>query len=62
MRPEVLVGPVNINPVVVHVVDQVTEILVLQDLCDVCISAFGVAAGLVCAVTVIGPGWEGISL
>ena len=62
MRPKVLVGPVDINPVVVHVVDQVTEILVLQDRCDVCISTFGVAAGLVCAVTVVRPGWGGVSL
>jgi hypothetical protein len=59
VRPEVLIISVDINPVLVHVVDQVAEVLVLQDRCDVGVSALGVAACLVCAVAVVGPGWEG---
>lgn len=35
MRPEVLVVAVDINPVLIHIVDQVTEVLVLQNRCDV---------------------------
>lgn len=59
MRPEVLVVSIHVNPVLVHVVDQVAEVLVLQDRCDVGVSALGVAARLVRAVAVVGPGWEG---
>ena len=35
VRPEVLVIPIDINPVLFHVVDQVTETLALQDRCDI---------------------------
>lgn len=59
VRPEVLVVSIHVNPVLVHVVDQVAEVLVLQDRCDVGVSALGVAARLVRAVAVVGPGWEG---
>lgn len=39
VRPEALVLTVDINPILIHVVDQVTEVLVLQDCCDVGVSA-----------------------
>lgn len=59
VRPEALVVAVDIDPILIHVVDQVTEVLVLQDGCDVGVSALRVTARLVCTVAVVGPGGSG---
>lgn len=59
VRPEALVLAVDIDPILIHVVDQVTEVLILQDCCDVGVSALRVTARLVCTVAVVRPGGSG---
>jgi hypothetical protein len=55
MFPERLIITINVNPVLVHVRDQIGAVLCLQNLRDVGVCARRVAVGLVCAVTVIRP-------
>lgn len=56
--PEGLVVPVDVNPVLVHVGEELGAILRLQDLGDIGVGAAGVTVGLVGAVTVVGPGFS----
>jgi hypothetical protein len=56
--PEGLVVTINVDPVLVHVRDQIGAVLCLQDLGDVGVCARGVAVGLVCAVAVVRPDIE----
>lgn len=56
MRPKGLVVPVDVNPVLVHVGEELRAALRLQDVRDVGVGAAGIAVGFVGAVAVVGPG------
>ena len=54
--PELLVATAVADPVLVHVCQEVTAVLSLQDLGDVGVFARGIAIGLVGTIAVVGPG------
>lgn len=62
MRPEGLVVPVDINPVLIHVGEEVVTALRLQDIRDIGVSAGRVTACLVGAVAVVGPGFVNMDI
>lgn len=55
VSPEALVVAVDVDPVVLHVGQEIGATLCCQDVRDVGIGTRGVATGLVGAVTVVGP-------
>jgi hypothetical protein len=55
VSPEGLVVAVDVDPVVLHVGQEISATLCCQDVGDVRVGTSGVAAGLVGAVTVVGP-------
>lgn len=61
VRPERLIVSVNINPVIIHVFEQIILALRLQDIGDIGVRASRIAARLVCAVTVIGPDYVNVT-
>lgn len=60
VSPETLVVAVDVDPVVLHVGQEIGATLFCQDVRDVGVGTRGVAAGLVGAVTVVGPGLRSI--
>lgn len=61
VSPEGLVVTVDVDPVLLHVGQEIGATLFCQDVCDVGVGTAGVAARLVGAVTVVGPAIESIS-
>jgi hypothetical protein len=53
--PEALVVTVDVDPVLLHVGQKIVATLFLQDVRDVGVGTSGVTAGLVGAITVVGP-------
>lgn len=56
MFPERLIVPVCVDPVSLHVPEEIGAALRAQDVRDVAVGAAGVAGGSVGAVAVVGPG------
>jgi hypothetical protein len=55
VSPEALVVTIDVDPVVLHVGQEIGATLRCQDIRDVGVGTSGVAAGLVGAITVVGP-------
>lgn len=55
MLPERLIITVDVNPVFIHVRQEIGAILRLENVGDVGVGASIIAIGFICAITVVGP-------